>query len=254
MKRPRQGIRSTTPKNVQPPHLSPTQISVPIPPPSFQEVPGYQSIHPLLPEHQRQNIIPDDCDASIANVFCFGAFADKHTDVIYNDMTGNFPFVSIDGSVCYFIMYHYESNSILATPIDGMTDQIIFDAYKKNFDMLEKKGFKVKMNVMDNQATKYIKKFLTEKECELQLVEPHNKRMNAAERAIQTWKDAFIAALATTDVDFPLQLWDRLTSQVQDCVNLMRASRINPNISAYEALNGPYDWNRYPPRRSGVKQ
>ena len=190
--------------------------------------------------------IPDDCDASIANVFCFGAFADKHTGVVYNDMTGNFPFVSIDGSVCYFIMYHYESNSILATPIDGMTDQIIFDAYKKNFDMLEKKGFKVKMNVMDNQATKYIKKFLTEKECELQLVEPHNKRMNAAERAIQTWKDAFIAALATTDVDFPLQLWDRLTLQVQDCVNLMRASRINPNISAYEALNGPYDWNRYP--------
>ena len=249
MKRPRQGIRSTTPKNVQ----SPPQISVPTPPPSFQEVPGYQNIHPLLPDHQRRNIIPDDGDASIANVFCFGAFADKHTGVVYNDMTGNFPFVSIDGSVCYFIMYHYESNSILATPIDGMMDQIIFDAYKKNFDMLEKKGFKVKMNVMDNQATKYIKKFLTEKECELQLVEPHNKRMNAAERAIQTWKDAFIAALATTDVDFPLQLWDRLTSQVQDCVNLMRASRINPEISAYEALNGPYDWNRYPLAPLGCK-
>ena len=67
------------------------------------------------------------------------------------------------------------------------------------------------MNVMDNQATKYIKPFLTKKECKLQLVEPHNKQMNAAERAIQTWKDAFIAALATTDVKFPLQLWDRLT-------------------------------------------
>jgi hypothetical protein len=87
--------------------------------------------------------------------------------------------------------------------------------------MLESKGFKVKLNAMDNQATKHIKKFLTEKECELQLVEPHNKQLNAAERAIQTWKDAFISALATTDTNFPLQQWDWLTRQVQDCLNLM---------------------------------
>ena len=40
-----------------------------------------------------QNIIPDDSDALIANVFCFGAFANKRTGVMYNAMTGNFPFV-----------------------------------------------------------------------------------------------------------------------------------------------------------------
>jgi hypothetical protein len=89
---------------------------------------------------------------------------------------------------------------------------------------------------MDNQATKHIKNFLTNNECKLQLVEPHNHRVNAAEHAIQTFKDAFIAVLATTDSNFPLQLWDRITPQVQDTLNLMRASRINPNISAYEAL------------------
>jgi hypothetical protein len=76
--------------------------------------------------------------------------------------------------------------------------------------MLEERGYKPKVNVMDNQATKYIKQFLTKKECKLLLVEPHNHRVNAAEWAIQTFKDAFIAALATTNVDFPLQLWDKL--------------------------------------------
>ena len=112
---------------------------------------------PLIPEDLRyQNIIPDDSDESIANIFFFGAFADKNTGVVYNDITRKFPFVSIDGSVCYFIMYHYESNSILATPINRMTDNIIFEAYKKNFEMLESKGFKVKINIMDNQATKHI--------------------------------------------------------------------------------------------------
>ncbi len=80
----------------------------------------------------------------------------------------------------------------------------------------------------------------------MQLVEPHNHRVNAAERAIQTFKDAFIATLATTDSEFPLQLWDRLMPQVRDTLNLMQASRINPEILAYKAFDGPYNWNRYP--------
>ena len=74
---------------------------------------------------------------------------------------------------------------------------------------------------MDNQATKYIKQFLTEQECELQLVKPHKKRVNADEQGIQTWKDTFIAALAILNSDFPLQLWDWLTKQVQDTLNLL---------------------------------
>ncbi len=50
--------------------------------------------------------------------------------------------------------------------------------------------------------------FLTKNNCKLQLMEPHNHRVNAAEQAIQMFKDAFIAALATMDSNFPLQLWD----------------------------------------------
>jgi hypothetical protein len=175
-------------------------------------------------------MIPGD-DESIANVFCYGAFADKRSGVVYNDLTGSFPFVSYDGSICFLVMYHYEVNVILATPIAGLDDKSIFNAYKKNFDELASKGFKPKLNVMDNQATRYIKHFLTEDECDLQLVEPHNHCVNAAERAIQTFKDAFITALATTDRDFPLQLWDRLTPQVITTLILMRASRIDPTRS-----------------------
>ena len=70
--------------------------------------------------------------------------------------------------------------------------------------------------------------------------------MNAVERAIQTFKDAFIAVLATTDSDCPLQLRDKIMPQVQDTLNLMQASQINPAISGYNTLNGPYDWNQYP--------
>jgi hypothetical protein len=40
---------------------------------------------------------------------------------------------------------------------------------------------------------------------------------------IQTFKAAFIAALATTDSDFPLQPWDRLTLQVKITLNMLQA-------------------------------
>ena len=156
------------------------------------------------------NVIVEDDDSSVGNIFCFGAFADKRTGILYNDLTGSFPYMSLEGNVCFLIVYHYESNAILALPISGFNDNTIFAAYKQQFEFLESRGFKIKLNVMDNQCTIQIKKFLTENDCKLMLVEPHNHRVNAAERAIQTFKDHFISALATTDSEFPLQLWDNI--------------------------------------------
>jgi len=95
----------------------------------------------------------------------------------------------------------------------------VFAAYKTQFEFWESKGYKIKLNVMDNQCTKQIKKFLTDNDCELMLVEPHNHHVNSAERAIQTFKDHFISALATTDSEFPQQLWDKLTAQVETTLN-----------------------------------
>ena len=75
------------------------------------------------------NLIGDDeDDDSIANVFFFGAFADKQSGVMYNDLTGNFPFMSLDGSVCFRVMYHYEANAIFAIHIAGLDDVTIFEA------------------------------------------------------------------------------------------------------------------------------
>jgi hypothetical protein len=205
MKRPRHGIRSTrrnaidipiapsilpvVPLPIVPAHNAnvPLERNLNVQPNQWIELP--QDIAILHPTHSGPTVIADDED-SIANVFCYGAFADRQSGVVYNDLTGSFPFVSFDGSVCFLVMYHYEANAIMATPIAGLDDKSIFNAYKRNFDELAAKGFKPKLNVMDNQATKQIKIFLTEEDCKLQLVEPHNHRVNAAERAIQTFKDA----------------------------------------------------------------
>ncbi len=261
MKRPQHGIKSTRPKpptaRLQPVPTMPTAPSQPAaqikPPvlPILNEGSVYPD--PAYGMTSRPNLIGSDKDKSIANIFCFGAFVDKNNGIVYHDLMGLFPFMSYNGSICFFILYHYESNSILAMPITGLKDVSIYKAYKQQFELLTSKGFKPKLNIMDSQATKHIKTFLTKNDCKLQLVELHNHRVNTAERAIQTFKDAFIAAVATTYSNFSLQLWDRLTLQIQGTLNLLRASRIDPTKSAYEILNGSYNWNQYPLAPIGCK-
>jgi hypothetical protein len=164
----------------------------------------------------RFNLIDNINNHPIANVFCFRAFADKITGAVYNDCTNEFPFMSLNGNVCFFVMYHYKTNTIFATPIPGLDSTSILDAYK-----ITEKGYKTKLNVMDNQPTKVIKAYLTLHKTSFQLVKPHNHRVNAAEQAIQTFKNCFIGTLGTTYANFPIQLWDKLAPQVQDSINLL---------------------------------
>jgi hypothetical protein len=102
------------------------------------------------------NIIVGNNNESIANVFCFGAFADKNSGILYHNLTGSFPFMSYNGSVCFLILHHYKSNAILATPIAGLDNMSIFQAYKRYLEDFLAKGYKPKLNIMDNQATKHI--------------------------------------------------------------------------------------------------
>jgi hypothetical protein len=157
MKRPHHGIRSTTPKmhvlGIAPIPIVPVHLQHVLP--LFQQPPPYQG--PAYGALQGPNLIGMDDDESIANVFYFGTFADKNNWVVYNDLTGSFPFILLVGSICFFIIYHYEANAILAKPISGLGNVSIFNAYKMQFKDLTSKGFKPKINIMDNQATKHIK-------------------------------------------------------------------------------------------------
>ncbi len=60
--------------------------------------------------------------------------------------------MSLEGNVFFLIVYHYKSNAILALPISGLDDNTIFAAYKTQFEFLESKGYKIKINVMDINA------------------------------------------------------------------------------------------------------
>jgi hypothetical protein len=73
---------------------------------------------------------------------------------------------------------------------------------------------------------------------------PHCHRRNAAERAIRTFKEHFVAGLSSVDPTFPLHLWDRLLPQAEITLNLLRISRLHPQLSAAAHFHGLVDYNK----------
>jgi hypothetical protein len=125
---------------------------------------------PAYCARQGPNVIADNTDETVANIFCFRVFANRHSGIVYHELTGSFLFMSFDSSICFVILFCYESNAILATPIAGLDNVSIFNTYKRHFEDLTAKGSKPKPKVMDNQVTNHIKK------------NPHREQLQTAGR------------------------------------------------------------------------
>jgi hypothetical protein len=98
-----------------------------------------------------------------------------------------------------------------------------------------------------------LRNYLTKQGIDYQLAPPHIHRQKNAERAIQTFKNRFIAGLCSFDPNFTLKLWDKLLPQATITLNLLRKSRINPRMSAYAQLNRHFDFNRTPMVHPGTR-
>ena len=85
------------------------------------------------------SVIVEDDDSSVGNIFCLAAFADKRTGVLYNDLTGSFPYMSLEGNVFYLIVYHYESNAILGLPTSGFDGNTVLQCTKHSSNFWEAK-------------------------------------------------------------------------------------------------------------------
>ena len=134
------------------------------------------------------------------------------------------------------VAYDYDNIFIEAMEVSNLKDETIVAAVQKIFNKMEENGHKPLLNVTNNQAARLLKAFLKTKECNWQFVEPHNHRVNAAERAIQTFKNHIISGFCCTDSEWPLQLWNNLTKQALITLNLCQASRKHLDRSAYHSL------------------
>ena len=101
------------------------------------------------------------------------------------------------------------------------------------------------MHILDNEASVAFKAAIRAN-CNLYLVLPDMHQRNLAEPVIQTFKSHFLAILAGLDPHFPMYLWDCLLPQAVAMLNLLRQSNADKSKSAYEYVNGTFDYNSTP--------
>jgi hypothetical protein len=151
-----------------------------------------------------------------------------------------------------FVAYVYDLNAITVSPMTSCTNASFITAFTDIFVTLRARN-QPTLYVMDNECSKAVERQICSNTLGIQLVPPHNHRVNAAEHAIGTFKEHFIAALATADMNCPLQLWDKFLPQVELTLNLLYFSCRNPLVSANQELYGPFDFTKLPLAPLGTK-
>jgi hypothetical protein len=151
------------------------------------------------------------------------------------------------------VLAKVDSNAILVEPMKNRTAGEMVRAYQVLIDRLNSAGIFPKLHILDNKCSADMKETIKSNKMEFQLVPPHDHCRNLAKKAIQTFKDHFVAILGGTDKSFPLHLWDRLLPQADHTLNMLRPSRMMPTISAYASLWKQHDYNANPFAPLGCK-
>jgi hypothetical protein len=243
-----QGHLDQAPKNRRSTKPKPTPD-----PPSIIARPDRATGQPATAEQEQTDVFPPQQPTPTHSVFAAIGLADVHNRVIYTDLTGAFPVTSQAGNKYMLILYEYDSNAILVEPMKNRGDAEALRAYRQLYGILTDHGLQPKLNILDNEASKALKRAIRQTGANLQLVEPNNHRVNAAERAVRTFKNHFIAGLCSTNPRFPVSLWDKLLPQAVLTLNLLRTSRLNPNLSAHAQIFGLFDYNKTPLAPPGTR-
>ncbi len=168
---------------------------------------------------------------------------DEATLKIYTNQPGQFPKKSSRGNQYIMVLAEVDSNAILVEPMKSRTAGEMVRAYQVLIDHLNSAGIFPKLHILDNECSDDMKKTIKSNKMDFQFVPPHDHCRNLAEKAIQTFKDHFVAILCGVDKSFPLHLWDRLLPQAKHTLNMLRPSQMTPTISAYAYLWKQHSYN-----------
>jgi hypothetical protein len=122
----------------------------------------------------------------------------------------------------------------------------ITTAWTELHNKLRDNGFSPTLHILDNKCSHVMKQAFAKHSVNFH-------RQNAAERAIQIWKNHFSAGIATCDPKFPLAKWDPLMPQADLTLNLLRSSRRYPKLSAHSCLNKAFNFLSTPLAPPGIR-
>jgi hypothetical protein len=118
--------------------------------------------------------------------------------------------ISSKGNKYIMVLYEYDGNAILAEPIKNRTAAELLRVFQVMKTKLTAIGLQPKLVRLDNEAAQLLKSYLYDKNITFQLVPPYSHTINAAERAIRSFKDHLISGICSIDKEFPMNLWDTI--------------------------------------------
>jgi hypothetical protein len=122
------------------------------------------------------------------------------------------------------VMYDFHSNTINAITIKNRKKESLIKGYNEMYEDLQKTGTNPVLHRLDNETSEELIKEIENKGLRYQIASPGDHRLNHAERAIQTFKNHFIAILYGTDSGFPAKQWDQLIKQAVMTINMCQPS------------------------------
>ena len=147
--------------------------------------------------------------------------ADRKALALYADATGQFPFSAFDGSK-YALITVYK-NYIHVEFLVNREAATYVKAYRAAIKFFRERGHVFSVARLDNETSTLLEKFFKEEaKLPFQYISAGTHRANKAERAIQSFKNHFIAGLASIDVNFPMEYWVSLGLQAEITLNLLR--------------------------------
>ncbi|KAL7478261.1 hypothetical protein ACHAW6_004033, partial [Cyclotella cf. meneghiniana] len=165
---------------------------------------------------------------------------------LFTDQTGRFPVTSNRGNNYIVIFYAVDPNYIKSYPIKSRHRSEILKAYDEVYQFLRFRGYRPQLHKLDNETSKDVEAFVTTNNAKFQYTPPDMHRTNTAERAIRTWKNHFIAVRAGTPRTYRLSNWCKDLEQTDITLNMLRPCTTNPRLSAYEAMEGMFSFDKTP--------
>ena len=144
------------------------------------------------------------------------------------------------------VLYDFDYNAILATGIKSRKKEHIIRGFKEVQRKLTDAGIVPQLVKLDNESSAEMIKTIKIKNMSFQLAPPRDHRTNPAERSIRTFKDHFIATLFGIDDKYPGNQLYRFIKPSAKTLNILRGSRINPKLSAYQQIWYEFDYNTTP--------
>ncbi|KAL7465261.1 hypothetical protein ACHAXS_005587, partial [Conticribra weissflogii] len=135
-----------------------------------------------------------------------------------------------------FVAYDYNSNAIIVCPLPNREKYTIVITSNPSAPCLKRNITNLNFESIN---------------CQFVLAKEH--RVNAAESAIQTFKNHFISILCATDPNFPMQLWDQLLPQAEDSLKIPCIACDDPTTSTHEILHGKHNFITHPWAPTGCK-